>query len=1097
MWCDAGMPVNPAAEASPDRGQQRVRIVAPRAAGTVPVEALDPVQAQAVARSRGSGPLILFGAPGTGKTTILVEAVVTRVERDGVPPDAVLVLAATRTAAAALRDRICARLARTLREPLARTPHSYAFGLLRRARVLDGDPPPRLISGPEQDAILAELLAGHEEGLVELPPWPASIGPEIRALRGFRDELRDLLMRALERGLGPDDLAHLGRRHDRPDWVAAAHVLGEYLDVTALASPGAYDPAGIVDAAAVLLAEDEELRAAEHECRRLVIVDDAHEATVATHRLLDQLVGGGRDLLLAGDPDSATQAFRGARPQLLAQVSRRWPKADGTPADVLVLPTAHRQPERLRAVTARVAERIGSAGVVAHRKARSPGGPGGSPPGAALTEEPVGTVEEEPVGTVEVHLLASAAQEAAYVAGRLRRLHLTERLAWSAMAVVVRSARGTEPLRRALSAAGVPVAVPPAELPLRDEPAVVPLRLALRIALNDDALTPDIAVELLAGPLGGVDAVGLRRLRQGLRALELAGGGGRSSDVLLVEALRAPGTLLLLDPVVARGARRVVTVVDAGRRAASVPGATAETVLWELWQASGLAEAWRRTALAGGTAGTRADRDLDAVLALFEAAARYVDRMPHASPAGFLEYLEGQEIPADTLAERAPDDDAVALVTAQGAAGREWDVVAVAGVQEGTWPDLRLRSSLLGAQNLADLVDGRASTARPATGAEVSAGRRAVLDDELRGFHVAVSRARRHLVVTAVRSQDELPSPFLDLVEPPPDDADGRELTEVPRAMTLPALVAELRAVLLDAAAPPARVRTAAGQLAVLARSGVPGADPDQWYGLPDLSTDAFLRPPDEPVAVSPSKVEQYHRCPLRWMVETAGGTKPSSTSQTVGTLVHELAQLVPDGDPERLVALLEARMARLGLGDGWVAERERERVRRMVAKFAEYVRRNRRELVAVEQDVQVEVGRAVIRGKIDRLERDADGRLVVVDLKTGATAPPKRDLDRHPQLGSYQLTVAEGGFDTVAPGARTPGGAELVQLGTATKSPSVQSQTSLADDDDPDWARTLVQQAADGMGGAVFPAVGNGTCRVCAVSRVCPLQPEGRQVGE
>jgi superfamily I DNA/RNA helicase/RecB family exonuclease len=1088
------MPAAPTAPRAP-----RVRLVAPEPIASRPPAQLDHVQAAVAARRRGSGPAVVVGAPGTGKTTTLVEAVVARVERDGIPPDGVLVLAASRTAAGALRDRICARLGRTVREPLARTAHSYAFGLLRRARVLDGDTPPRLISGPEQDRVLADLLAGHEEGVVAGPRWPEAIGPQLRALRGFRDELRDLIMRAVERGLGPDELAGLGQRYGRPDWVAAADVLGEYLDVTALATPGAYDPAGIVDAAALLLADDTDLLAAEHERWQLVAMDDAHEATAATQRLLDQLAGDGRDLLVTGDPDAATQTFRGARPQLIAEAARRWPAAGGRPAEVFVLPTVHRQAELLRVVTGRVAERIGSAGIVAHRKARSPEGL---------------LAADRPVGSAEVHLLASPAQEAGYLAGRIRRLHLQDGVPWSAMAVVVRSARGTEPLRRAFAAAGVPIAVPPAEVPVRDEPAVVPLRLALRVALDPTALTPDVAVELLCGPIGGVDAVGLRRLRQALRAGELASGGGRSSDALLVEALAEPGTLLLLDPVLARGPSRLAGVIEAGRRAAADPEGTVETVLWQLWQAAGLADSWRRTALGGGASGVRADRDLDAVTALFEAAARYVDRMPLAGPAGFLDYLEGQDLPADTLAERAPDGDAVTLVTAQGAAGREWDVVAVAGVQEGAWPDLRLRSSLLGAQLLADLVDGRSdpaqlrAAARAASGAaggtgagkgaglQVAAQRRAVLDDELRLFHVAVSRARWQLIVTAVRSEDELPSSLLDLVESAPDD-DVRELTEVPRSMTLPALVAELRSVLADPGSPgPARAAAARG-LARLVRAGVPGADPDDWFGLPELSADHPLRAPDEPVNVSPSKVEQFQRCALRWLLESAGGTAASSTGQTVGTLLHELAQQVPDGDLPVLLDLLERRIARLGLADGWVGDRERERARTMVRKLADYVRGTGRELVAVEQDVQVQVGRAIVRGQVDRLERDRDGRLVGVDLKTGASSPAVAELTRHAQLGVYQLAVEEGGFEQVAPGAAGSGGGALVQLGTSHKQVSVQPQPPLADDDEPGWARALVETVADGMAGDTFPATANGRCRRCPVKRCCPVQPEGRQVGE
>lgn len=1055
----------------------RVRLVRRPAPAAAAAPAPDPDQAAAVRHATGDGALVVLGGPGTGRTTTLVEAVVERVERDGVEPDAVLVLAPTRPAAAALRERISLRLARTVREPTARTPHAYAFGLLRRIRVLDGDAPPRLISGPEQDRILADLLAGHEAGDVPGPAWPASLGADLRALRGFRDELRDLLMRAVERGLAPLDLADLGRLHGRPDWVAAAGVLAEYLDVTALGTPGAYDPAAIVDTAAAVLEGDADLLAAERDRWRLVAMDDAHEATAATVRLLEVLAGGGRDLLLTGDPDAATQVFRGARPALLGQAPQRFARRDGTPARTVVLRTVHRHGPVLRDAVQRVAARIGTAGVAVHRGAR---------PAA---------VPAVPAGEVRVALLPSAAQEAAYVAQHLRRRHLEGAVPWSGMAVVVRSARSTHALRRAMTAAGVPVAVPAAEVPVRDEPAVRPLRLALRCAVADAPPAPEVVAELLTGPVGGADAVALRRLRQALRAAELAAGGGRASDDLLVEAVTAPGGLVLLDGRTAAPAQRVAAVLQAGRLAARAPGATAETVLWALWEATGLAAAWRRAALRGGQAGARADRDLDAVVALFDAAARYVDRLPQAGPAGFLEYLEGQDLPSDTLAERAPDGDAVALVTAAGAAGREWDVVAVAGVQEGVWPDLRLRSSLLGAQMLADLLDGRAE----AGGGTPAAQRRAVLDDELRLFHVAVSRARRSLLVTAVRSEDDLPSGFLDLVDPLPDDVEVRPGADVPRAMTLPALVAELRGVVTDPAARPERRDEAAVRLAALAAAGVPGAHPDDWSGLADLSDDRPLRGPDDLVTVSPSKVEQFDRCALRWLLESAGGSSGPSVSQALGTLVHEIAQDAPDGTRAELAALLAQRVRRLGLGGSWVDQRVRERLDVMVGKLADYVvqaRRAGREVVAVEQDVEVRLGRAVVRGQVDRLERDADGRLVVVDLKTGRSATTGAELPRHAQLGAYQAAVEAGGFDAVAPGAAGSGGALLVELGTDSKRLAVREQRPPGDDDDPDWAHRLVATVADGMAGDTFPAVQNSRCRVCPVKRSCPLHPEGRQVG-
>ncbi|WP_345712040.1 UvrD-helicase domain-containing protein, partial [Kineococcus glutinatus] len=298
----------------PPRLLRRPELLAPR------VEP-DAAQRRVVDAPAGSGPLVVLSAPGTGATTTLVEAVAARVERDGLDPDRVLVLAPSRRAAQALRDLVSERLRRTMAEPAARTPQSYAFGLLRRVRALAGDPPPRLITGAEQDLVLADLLRGHQAGAD--PGWPADVPREAWTLRTFRTELRDLLMRATERGLSPVDLDELGRRHARPEWVAAARAMQEYLDVNALGRADGYDPAGVVDEAVGWLQADAGLLRAERERWALVAVDDAHDVSEAGFRLLDELCGGGRDLLLFADPDAVTEGFRGADARTVAQLAHR------------------------------------------------------------------------------------------------------------------------------------------------------------------------------------------------------------------------------------------------------------------------------------------------------------------------------------------------------------------------------------------------------------------------------------------------------------------------------------------------------------------------------------------------------------------------------------------------------------------------------------------------------------------------------------------------------------------------------------------------------------------------------------------------------
>ncbi|MGN8246487.1 ATP-dependent helicase [Cellulomonas soli] len=1035
---------------------------------------LDPSQAEVVARvAAGADPaLLVLGAPGSGRTTVVLESVVAAIEA-GLAPEDVLVLAAGRRAAADLRDRVSARLRRTSGRALVQTAPAAAFAVLRARASALGEPVPTLVSGAEQDLLLAELLAGHAEGDGVDLGWPAHVPVDAWTLRAFRDELRDLLMRAAERGLTPADLADLGVAHDRPAWVSAARLYEEYLDVNELRAStpdvGArFDPAVVVDEAArALLAWDDEVPGAARPRWRLVVVDDHQESTAATARLLRVLADDGARVLLVGDPDMAVQTFRGASPELVARASAPGRGPGELDAATLVLGAVWRHGAPLRDVVTRVTERVGASGAVAHRKA--------VPAGAAD-------------GDAQVAILPSAAQEAAYIAHTLRRAHLERAVPWQDMAVVTRSGVHVTALRRALSAASVPVSVLGSDVPLREEPAVRPLLDAVRVVVGTAPLTPEVAARLACSPLGGLDPVGLRRVRRALRAEELAGGGGRSSDALLVEALEAPGRAATLPAGVRRPVEHLAGVLQAGREAVARAGADAQTVLWAVWDAAGLAEPWRRSALTGGAAGARADRDLDAVLALFRAAETFVDRMPQSPPGAFADWLQAQDLPSDTIAARA-SRESVQVLTPAGAAGREWDLVVVAGVQEGTWPDLRLRDSLLGAQTLVEILAGRSDGT-----IDVAGARQAVLADELRSFAVACSRARRQLLVTAVADTDTQPSPFCDLVQPCETEADPRR-TSAPSPLDLRGLVARLRGRLETAALSGTSDPAAAATLARLAAHGVPGAHPDQWHGLAAPSSDAPLWTADEKVPVSPSKLETAQRCALRWAFESAGGTAADSGGQTLGTLVHGIAQDLPTGTEPELLAALDARWSQLGLGDGWTALATRRKAEAMVRRLAGYLRGAGAPLL-VEGAFRLETDRAVVRGSVDRVERVDDDHVLIADLKTGAHPPAKELAAQNPQLGAYQLAVDAGAFDELPEGA-TSAGAQLVYLGTGA-SATLRSQDPLGPEDEgPSWARTLVDGVADRMAASVFAATVNDQCDRCPVRRACPARAEGGQVVE
>lgn len=1042
--------------------------------------------------------LRVLGGPGTGKTTVAVELIADAVEQ-GLRPDQCLLIASSRVAAGALRQAVTTRVGGTSTAPLARTWQAFGFGVLHAEATLAGEAAPRLIGGPEQDAILADLLAGHEVDGVPAPDWPESVRDAL-ATRGFRHELRDLLMRAAEHDLGADDLVDLGRMHGRPEWVAAAQVMREYDDVTVLRAEGGNGPS--LDAAALLTrvstlldTDPAALERVRHRIR-LIVIDDAQELTSAAARLAGQLASAGIRTVLLGDPDSAVQTFRGADPRVLADGWLEWASrpdvADAVQHASVTLEENFRLTDPLVDVAQRVTRRIGALGGGEQRQMRA----------------------REGRAEVSVALLRSAAQEAHHIAATLRRAHLVDGVPWDEMVVITRGAATIRLLRRMLAQEGVPVASANQSTPIRDEPAVRPLLAllehAVRIAKSipwdpsDSSTAADPSrssadsvdpAELLLSPIGGADSLTLRRLRRTLRRDELASGGQRTSDELLAELVRDPVRARSLGSVgrpAVRVADALAAGVDAAQRTASgwAPGVTGESVLWAIWNGSGIAAGWRRQAMEGGPAGERADRDLDAVLALFGAAASFVDRLPTAGPDTFADHLRSQDIPGDSLLVGAQVGAQVELLTPATAAGREWPLVVVAGVQEGSWPDLRLRGSILGSEDLVDVITDRRGGLRAAAAA--------VRYDETRLFHVAVTRASARLIVTAVGNEDEQPSPYLDLVDPPPEHRrladEVRPHTDVARTMNLPGLIGSLRRDIVHPE--PAVAEPALQVLAAAVREGVRGADPSGWWALRELSSHEPVRPADAPVRVSPSKVEYFHQCGLRWFLTASGGEGEPVGAASVGTLVHDVVAVAPDAPLDELTASIDAQWSRLGMPPGWVTERVQEQAHEMVRRYVGYRDQAAAagwRVVGIETDFSVQIGRAQLSGRVDRLETDAEGQLRVIDLKTGSSKPKQDELADHGQLGAYQAAVEAGGFAEL--GTRSAGAA-LVFIGKAGLSggkPSVQVQPPLDQADDPLWAQTLIEATAEGMGAANFVATIGSSCKTCSLMSSCPVQPEGR----
>ncbi|MBS1694311.1 MAG: ATP-dependent helicase [Actinobacteria bacterium] len=1021
-----------------------------------------------------SGVVRIIGGPGTGKSTLLVDTAAEHIAA-GLDPESVLLLTGSARLSADARAGVTARLLHSgrqvVREPLVRTVHSYAFAVLRLAAARHGAPPPRLITGAEQDGIIRELLAGDvADGANSSVQWPEALRPAL-VTAGFAAELRDLMARCTERGVDPLALQRLGRRSGRREWLAAGQFAQAYEQIMLLraavgmAAPNATVPAlgaaELVGAALEAFAADADLLAAERGRVRLLLVDDAQHLDPQATRLVRVLAASAGLTVIAGDPDQSVFGYRGADPALL-----RWAGEHG--ATQVTLTASHRcAPEVARTI-----------GAFARRQ-----------DAPSTTDDQHGPGARQ--GTVRVRIAATPHDEAAIVADALRRAHLVDGVAWSDMAVIVRSVpRVGVALARALNGAGVPVDQSAAGIPPGEQPAVRALLTVLEVAA--DGMAGDRAVQLLTGPIGRVDPVTLRQLRRALRRADGAVP-PREFTVLLAEALAGPAQLPTeLD----RPLRRVRSVLAAARRTAAA-GLDPGHVLWQVWHTSGLQQRWLAASERGGTAGAQADRDLDAVTALFDIAEQYVSRTAGASLRGLVDHVSALTLPTRPRDERCAPE-AVAILSAHAALGREFEFVAIAGLQEGLWPNTVPRGGVLGTQHLIDVLDG------VTTGNEAVSTRAPLLAEERRLLIAAIGRCRTHLLVTAVDGHEGddamIPSPFVhELSALASGPAHATDPVRAPRVLAPAAVVGRLRAVVC---APEGTVDDpsrgcAATQLARLTAAGVPGADPHQWYGMTPMSSEEPLWQGDgHVVSLSPSTLQMLADCPLRWLLERHGGTEGRDVRSAVGSVLHALI-----ADPEvtetRMVAELEQLWDLLPFESRWYADNELARHRTMLSTFMQWRAQTRHELTEVGTEVAVEgvLGAPAadtpgvrVRGRLDRLERDGAGRLVVVDIKTGKSPVTKDDAQRHAQLALYQLAIASG---LLAPGDE-PGGGRLVYLGkTGTAGATEREQDALTPAAVQQWL-DVVHQAAGATQGPGFVARVNEGCGHCPVRSSCPAQAAG-----
>ena len=1088
------------------------------AGATESVPVLDAAQQKVVAHK--GGPMLVLAGPGTGKTTTIVEAVTARLRESALNLDAdptssdvpgyspALVLTFGRAAADELRERIADRVRDGLL-PTVSTFHAFSYALVREFSDADAFAvTPRLIDAADQDARLRELLTNSvREGRV---PWPTELDAAI-GTQGLAEQVRQLLARA--QLLGFDDVALRAAAQDADlrTWEALADFLGEYLDV--LDASGVLDYSELIHRAVMLLADPGIARTVRQRYGA-IYVDEYQDTDPAQVQLLQSFVNPDSTFVAVGDPDQAIYGFRGADVGGILRFRDDFPTATEAPAEIVVLHEIRRFGSNIAQAAGRVIRRVGLGNLPAEvqRQHRTP------------------VCEKPSPGAVEVVTFDSTAAQSAAIADRIRRARLTGEVdAWSDMAIIVRSGVAQLPLlQHALESVGVPTEVTVDDLPLHEHRAVAVLLDLLVVAADPESLTIERTKELLLSEMIGVDGIRYRQLGRMLRNL-LA----EQTPTTPPTSDHAVRLALISDEFWSVARERVATDVleplaelreaIAATSAAIAAGDTAEQILWAAWSATEWSQRLARAARGSGASARSANRDLDSVVALFRAAARADAMFGIARPVqNFLADLRAQSISTTSggVPQSSTDRDAVALLTAHRAKGLQWQKVFVVGVQEEGWPDLRSRPSLLNPDRLQE--DGIGDPPRASD----------LLESERRLFFVACTRARESLVVTAVVNVGQSPTsgeqPSRFLAELAGDGATvmvnhepGYQLT----SLSMPSVVASLRASLESIHSSADVKRAAAARLARLVDAGIVAADPRRWWGMHEWTdSDREIRPTELPLRVSGSSWSQLDRCSLAWFFEhEVKASSRGNVAAAFGSVVHELADAVTrheiPAEMEVLNQHLDSVWPSLRFESDWQQAEELAQARAALQRFLNWhLQRTDRHVVGselrFETDVEVPGDRVHLSGSVDRLEVDDHGRFHIYDLKTQRKPETAAKLATHRQLELYQLVANEGVFDErieqLAPASALPGtrdasspaesgkaaDASLVLLRVEERNtglPKVQVQSAVSPQD----VKADLAEAVRIVRGEEFLPTSNEFCKFCHFQAVCPIRTVSGEVGQ
>ncbi|MBA2365891.1 MAG: ATP-dependent helicase [Actinobacteria bacterium] len=1041
------------------------RAAGPRSNRPAPL-ALD--EAQSRVRAHRAGPLLVLGSPGTGKTTVIEERFAGLVA-GSCTPDRILVLVNDRDHKMGLRDRLTRRLLMdegmaALIEVPVYTWYGLAHHLVsRHYRDLGYPEAPVLLTGPEQWGDVRDTLASENE-----LNWPSFRG--LLRSEGFVDEIVDFCIRAEQQLLAESDLRALVER--RPEY---AEVIEFYRKRRRrLQSSSRIDYPRLLEDAGWLLANVEPIRQSLENRFAHVLVDDAHELAPVQQRLLSFLTSDltsgetqdDRSLVVAADPDSCIETFRGADPAWLGDFSGQFGAHE-----TVVLGTSYRLGEDLGNRSRRVAEMMGDA---PHRAGKFCG-----------------------EATLEAASYPSLAQELEGVARTLRQAHLRDGVAYDDMAVLLSSPHGMlAPLERALQTVEVPYSVSIPDRSLEREPSVAAFRCLARYALEDDAEALD---DLVRSPLVGFEEAVVRDLDRAafVRKISL----GELLDDLpgdVTESVRARIASLLQLRDVLRSRR----------------DAPADQAFWAVWES---ATFYRDLELrAQHDPDASAHRDLDALVAFARALGRFIERRRGSGT--LMDYLGAigrADFGADPWLPRDRKRRGVEILSFHRSKGKQWSVVCVSGCVEGSIPKGRRARGMfdvLGAQGPQATND--AEDRRVFYVALTRAKKRCVVTTS--PGPTRRGRPSRYLG----EIMDSVPEAVLTGAEPLTfTEAAGslrRTLADLSASASerVAALGALARVRELDpscAAADPREwwwrwdwtegaIEVGTRRVGVKEGSAAEGSAAEGSAEEGSAEEGSAEEEGSPKLRTSYSRISQYDNCPLAYLFSVVLGLDPdTSHNMAFGTWIHQIfedCEKPPSPEEQvrgrRRLHNKEAALARFEelfdpqvFPNRAIARQFHRDGGVMIERYCAHLSPGTSLLA--EHGFTIDHDGHTIRGRIDRVDRKGQG-IVVADYKTSRSPISTYDVPDSLQLAIYYLAAA-----------RDP---ELVALGEPVSMQLVYPASMSRGDvtrrcQTPEQAQAVLERLPgllEGVVGEDFEPSPEANCRWCKFKPLCPLWPEGRE---